>query len=123
MLSTRALINIVFVIKTCAAQPTSNSPSAPRLPSHTASTEVARITTAPETAAETPEATPKPLAKVGPLIAPEWSQLPKLRAHAASLRDGRRDLLWSTAPAAWRRPVGRSEAYARVIGRRPRRRG
>jgi hypothetical protein len=34
------------------------------------------------------------------------SQLPKRMAQASSLRVDRRDLLWSTTPATWRRPVG-----------------
>lgn len=53
----------------------------------------------------------------------ESPRLPTLGARASSLRSGRRGLRWSTAVPAWLRPGGFSEAYARVIGRRTRRRG
>jgi hypothetical protein len=44
--------------------------------------------------------------QVSAATAAEEPKLPKLRAQASSLRDGRPGLLWSTTPAAWRRPVG-----------------
>jgi hypothetical protein len=52
------------------------------------------------------EAVPKPFTQVNARTSRERSQLPKLRAQAPSVRAGRRGLLWSTALAAWWRPVG-----------------
>lgn len=55
---------------------------------------------------ELDNATPELFAQVSPGFTQKRSQLPKLIAQAASLRDGRRGLLWSTAATGWRRPGG-----------------
>ena len=58
------------------------------------------------TTAAPSEAASRPFEQVSAYNGRRYPQLPKLRVQAASLRVGRRGLLWSTTPAAWRTPVG-----------------
>ena len=57
-------------------------------------------------AAQSDDITIRAFAQVTAQPGPVWPQLPKRMAQASSLPVDRRDLLWSTTPATWRRPVG-----------------